>query len=58
MNPVINPYKSSLNPLIIVYSYGHGYSGHFYGVIHAESINGILLVLISGITRALTVVKP
>ena len=31
-------------------------TGYFYGAIH--SINAILLVFISGITRALTVVKP
>ena len=38
-----------------IYSYGHllVITGYFYGIIH--SINGVFLVLITGITRALTV---
>ena len=40
---------------MIIYSYGHllVITGYFYAIIH--SINGVFLVLITGTTRALTV---
>jgi hypothetical protein len=36
----------------------HIITGHFYGIIYTFYFNGLLLLLITGITQALTVINP
>ena len=49
------PFVKNHLPQLISCRYGHLWviTGHFYGIIH--SINGVLLLLITGITRAISV---